>query len=157
MKFKDFVCSDAIVTDLTNSDRDEVIAELVAAIDKAGGLGENNCQAITGAVINRENEASTGMGKGIAIPHVKHPAVANVVATVGKSAAGIDFAALDRQPVYSVILLISPAADPDKHLQAMETIFRCVQQEKFRKFLRHASTVEEINDLLQEADETPSL
>ena len=157
MKFEDFVCSDAIVTNLTSTDRDGVITELVAAIDKAGGLGENNCQAITIAVINRENEASTGMGKGIAIPHVKHRGVENIVATIGRSAAGIDFAALDRQPVYCIILLISPAADPDIHLQAMETIFRCVQQENFRKFLRHASTVEEINDLLQEADETPSL
>lgn len=157
MNFKDFVCSDAIITDLTNTDRDDVIAELMAAIDEAGGFGENSCAAITRAIINRENEASTGIGKGIAIPHVKHPGVKNVIATVGKSAAGIDFAALDRQPVYCVILLVSPAADPDKHLQAMEVIFKCVQQEKFRRFLRHASTVEEINDLLREADETPLL
>jgi len=157
MKFRDFVCADAIITELTSTDRDGVISELAAALDKAGCLGENNCDKITKAVITRENEASTGMGKGIAIPHVKYPGVDKMVAAVGKSTAGIDFFSLDKQPVYSVILLISPAAEPDKHLQAMETIFRYVQQEKFRKFLRHAATVPEITDLLQEADETSSL
>jgi mannitol/fructose-specific phosphotransferase system IIA component (Ntr-type) len=74
------------------------------------------------AVIKRENEASTGMGKGVAIPHVKHPAVKHVIAAVGQSSAGIDFVSLDEQPVYSVILLISPINNPDKHLQAMENL-----------------------------------
>ena len=97
------------------------------------------------------------MGKGVAVPHVKHPAVKNVIATVGQSSAGIDFASLDKQMVYSVILLISPADNPDKHLQAMESIFKYLQQEKFRKFLRQAETAEQIEELLREVDENPSL
>jgi len=59
--------------------------------------------------------------------------------------------------VYSVILLISPINNPDKHLQAMESIFKHLQQEKFRKFLRQAQTAKEIEDLLRETDENPSL
>jgi mannitol/fructose-specific phosphotransferase system IIA component (Ntr-type) len=157
MKFEDFVSTDAIITELTSTDRDGVIAELVAALDKAGCLGQDNCDKIIKAVIKRENEASTGMGKGVAIPHVKHSAVNEVIATIGKSTAGIDFSSLDKQPVYSVILLISPAAHPDKHLQAMEKIFKCIQQEKFRKFLGQASSVKEISVLLQEADENTLL
>ena len=97
------------------------------------------------------------MGKGIAVPHVKHAAVKKAVAVIGKSSAGIDFFALDKQPVYSVILLISPAKNPDEHLQAMENVFRHLQQEKFLKFLRQSSTLEQIKDLLTEADENPSL
>jgi PTS system fructose-specific IIA component/PTS system nitrogen regulatory IIA component len=97
------------------------------------------------------------MGKGVAVPHVKHPAVKNVVAAVGQSSMGIDFSALDKQPVYSVILLLSPVDNPDKHLQAMESIFRHLQQEKFRKFLRQSQNVEQIKDLLIEADENPLL
>jgi len=157
MKFKDFVCTEAIVTDLCSTDRDGVIAELTTALDNAGRLGKNDCDKIIKAIIKRENEASTGMGKGMAIPHVKHADIDEMVATVGKSSTGIDFSSLDKQPVYSVILLISPATDPDKHLQAMEKIFKCIQQEKFRKFLRNSSTAEEVEDLLQEADETPLL
>jgi len=157
MKFADFVCFDAVIPELKAKDRDGVIAELVSALDKAGKLGKANRQEIIKAVIKREKEASTGMGKGVAIPHVKHPAIKGVIATIGQSSTGIDFSALDKQPVYSVILLLSPADNPEKHLQAMENIFKHLQQEKFRKFLRQSQITEQIEDLLREADEDPSL
>jgi len=157
MKFADFICFESIVADLQSKDRDGVITELVAALDKAGKLGKGNADKLTRSVIKRENEASTGMGKGIAVPHVKHKAVKDVVAAIGQSSKGVDFAALDKQPVYTVILLVSPADNPDRHLQAMEKIFRHLQQEKFRKFLRQSQTVTQIEDLLKEADVNPSL
>ena len=157
MKFADFVCFEATIPELKARSRDSVIAELVSALDKAGRLGKGDCEEIIKAVIKREKEASTGMGKGIAVPHVKHPAVKDVVAAIGQSSTGIDFSALDKQPVYSVILLISPVDNPDKHLQAMESIFEHLQREKFRRFLRQAQNPEQIEDLLREADENPSL
>ncbi len=157
MKFADFVCFEAIIPQLKAADRDGVIAELVSALDKAGRLGNKNCQKIIKAVIKRENEASTGMGKGVAVPHVKHEAVKDVVAVVGLSSGGIDFSSLDKQPVFSVTLLISPSDNPDKHLQAMETIFKHLQQDTFRRFLRQSQTAEQVEDLLREADENPSL
>ena len=157
MKLADFVCFEAIIPELKADDRDGVIAELVSALDKAGRLGNVISQDVIKAVIQREEEASTGIGKGVAVPHVKHPQVKDVIAAVGQSSAGIDFSSLDRQPVYSVILLISPADNPDKHLQAMENVFKHLQQEKFRKFLRQSQAVEQIEDLIREADENPSL
>ena len=156
MKLKDFVCFEATITELQASDRDGVIEELVLSLDKAGRLGRNKCKDIIRAIIKRENEASTGMGKGVAVPHVKHKSVKEVIAAVGLCDTGIDFFALDKQPVYSVILLISPMDDPDKHLQAMEKIFKHLQQEKFRKFLRQCRNVEHVEDLINEADENPS-
>jgi mannitol/fructose-specific phosphotransferase system IIA component (Ntr-type) len=157
MKFEDFVCFEATIPEFQVSDRDGAIAELVTSLDKAGKLGSNNGKAITRAVIKRENEASTGMGKGVAVPHVKHKAVQDIVAAVGLSGTGIDFSALDKQPVYSVILLISPTNKPDSHLQAMENIFRNLQYEKFRSFLRQCRSAEQVEDLLREADEGSSL
>ena len=157
MKFAEFVCFEAIIPELKTRDRDGVIAELVTALDKAGKLGRGHREEIIKAVIKREKEASTGMGKGVAVPHIKHSIVKDVVAAVGQSSAGIDFSALDKQPVYTIILLISPADDPDKHLQTMETVFRNLQQEKFRKFLRQCQTAVQIEDLLREADENPFL
>ncbi|MHC4658862.1 MAG: PTS sugar transporter subunit IIA [Planctomycetota bacterium] len=156
MKFADFVCFEAIILELKAKDRDGAIAELVSALGKAGRLRKGKCEEIGNAVIERENEASTGMGKGIAVPHVKHQAVKNVVAAIGQSSTGIDFSALDKQPVYSVVLLVSPVDDPDKHLQVMEIVFKHLQQDRFRRFLRQSQTVEQIKDLLQEADESPS-
>lgn len=157
MKFADFICFEAITPELKAKDRDGVIVELVSALDKTGKLGRGNCEEITKAIVKRENEASTGMGKGIAVPHVKHKAVKDVVATVGRSSAGIDFSSLDKQPVYSVILIISPVDNPDKHLQVMESIFKHLQEERFRKFLRQSETAEAIEELFREVDETPSL
>ncbi|MHC4111417.1 MAG: PTS sugar transporter subunit IIA [Planctomycetota bacterium] len=155
MGFVDFICFDALIPELQAQDRNGAIAELVSALDKAGQLGKGNCDAITRAMIKREKEASTGMGKGIAVPHIKHKAVKDVVAAVGCSSAGIDFSSLDKQAVYSVILLISPMDNPDRHLQTMEHVFKLLQQEKFRKFLRQSQTAEQIEGLLREADENP--
>lgn len=157
MKFADFVCFEAITPELKAGSRDEVIAELVAALDKAKLLGKGNRKDIIKALVKREKEASTGMGKGVAVPHIKHRAVKNVVAVIGQSSRGIDFSALDKQPVYSVILLVSPLDEPDKHLKAMEKIFRHLLQEKFRRFLRQCQSALQIEELLREADEDLSL
>jgi mannitol/fructose-specific phosphotransferase system IIA component (Ntr-type) len=156
MKFKDFVCFAATIPEFQATDRDGVIAELVAALVQAGEIPKSLAKEITKAVTKRENEASTGMGKGVALPHVKAPVVTKVVAAVGQSSTGIDFAALDEQPVYSIILLISPVDNPNRHLQAMENIFKHLQKERFRKFLRQCRTPEQLEDLLTEADENPS-
>jgi mannitol/fructose-specific phosphotransferase system IIA component (Ntr-type) len=157
MKFRDFVCFEATITELQASDRDGVVVELISSLDKAGRLGKGKCEEIIREVITREKEASTGMGKGVAVPHVKHKAVKEVVAVIGQSSTGIDFFALDKQPVFSIILLISPVDDPDKHLQAMENVFRHLQQERFRKFLRQCRSARQVEELLNEADEDPSL
>ena len=153
MKFADFVCTEAIILELKADDRNKVIEELVIALGKAGKIGKVSCDEIAKVMIKREKEASTGMGKGVAIPHIKHSAVKKPVAAIGQSSTGIDFSALDKQPVFSVVLLISPLNDPDLHLQAMEKIFRSLQQEKFRKWLRQSQTKEDIENLLKDTDE----
>ncbi|MHC4424876.1 MAG: PTS sugar transporter subunit IIA [Planctomycetota bacterium] len=157
MKFADFVCFEATIPELRARDRDGAIAELVLSLDKAGRLGKCECEEVTGGVIKREREASTGIGKGVAMPHVKHGAVEDVVAVIGQSGAGIDFSALDKQPVYSVILLISPVDDPDIHLEAIESVFKHLQRERFRRFLRLCRSSEQIEEFLIEADGDPSL
>src|SRR3989339_1904365 len=150
MKFSDFFCFDAVIPEFTSQDRNGVITELMQSLEKAGCIDSADTEKITKAVIKRESEASTGLGKGVAIPHVKHKAINKVIATIGQSSVGIDFNSLDKMPVYSVLLLISPANDPDQHLQAMENVFKHLQQEKFRKFLRQSQTKQQIQDLFKE-------
>jgi nitrogen PTS system EIIA component len=84
---------------------------------------------------------------------VKHAKVTKMVGTVGRSASGIDFAALDNQPVYSVVLLLSPENQPQQHLNAMNIVFTNLQKDMFRKFLRQSGTRQAISDLLDEADQ----
>lgn len=155
MKLSDFIEMDAIIPELQATDRNGVIREMVESLGQCVGLDEKDIASIAKAVIQRENQGSTGFGKGVAVPHVKHPAVKRIAASIGRSTAGIDFAALDRAPVYLVVLLLSPPDNPDQHLASMENIFRHLQRENFRRFLRQASTKEEITDLIQEADELP--
>lgn len=157
MGFSSFVCFEATVPELKAASRDEAIGELVEALSRAGKIQNGDCRKIMRAVIRRENEASTGLGKGVAVPHAKHTAVKGVTAAVGRSSAGIDFSSLDKQPVYTVVLVLSPTDEPDKHLQAMETVFKHLQRDNFRKFLRQMATSEEINELLLEAEENPAL
>jgi PTS system nitrogen regulatory IIA component len=156
MKLSDFFVPDAVIPELQSTDRNGVIRELTTSLAVSMGLDESQATAVSKAVIARENQGSTGFGKGVAVPHVRHAAVKRIAATIGRSSSGVDFAALDRAPVYIVVLLLSPVDNPDQHLASMENIFRHLQRDNFRRFLRQASTKEEINDLIREADELPS-
>ena len=153
MKLADIVVPDAILSQFESTDRNAVIREMMDVLAPLIELSEEETNAVKRAVIARENQGSTGLGKGVAVPHVKHKSIKQVVAAFGRSETGVDFAALDRAPVYSIFLLLSPSDRPDEHLSAMEKIFKSLQNDNFRRFLRQASTKQEILDLLQEADE----
>jgi len=153
MKLKDFIVSDAIQPELKATDRDGVIRELVTALADAGALPADAVDEVVSALVKREQNGSTGFGKGVAVPHAKHPKVKKMSGTLGRSVQGIDFAALDHQPVYSVVLLLSPENQPQQHLQAMNIVFSNLQKDIFRRFLRQAPTRETIIELLDEADQ----
>jgi mannitol/fructose-specific phosphotransferase system IIA component (Ntr-type) len=153
MKLRDFIVSDAIVPELAATDRDSALRELVTSLATSGALPADAVDEIVAALIKREQNGSTGFGKGVAVPHVKHPKVKQMAGTIGRSHAGIDFAALDHQPVFSVVLLLSPENQPQQHLQAMNIVFSNLQKDIFRRFLRQVPTREAIIDLLDEADQ----
>ena len=153
MKLKEFIVSDAIIANLECTERDACLRELVTSLAAAGAVPNDAVDEVVAALVKREQNGSTGFGKGVAVPHVKHAKVKKMAATVGRSAAGIDFAALDKQPVYSVVLLLSPENQPQQHLSAMNIVFSNLQKDTFRKFLRQAATREAIVDLLDEADQ----
>ncbi len=153
MKLSDIVVADAIIPELQAKTRDDAITELVESLANAGTISKKSAKDVVKAVLAREAQATTGIGKGVALPHAKLKGIKKAVATIGRSSEGLDFSALDYKPVYSVILLLSCPDKPDEHLQAMETIFKHVQRDIFRKFLRQSETREAIVDLIREADE----
>lgn len=155
MKLSDFFVGEAAIPELQANDRNGVIRELVASFAAAGSVPEADVDKIAKAVIKRENAGSTGFGHGVAVPHEKLDGIEKMIATIGLAPSGVDFAALDRAPVYSIVLLLSPANDPDQHLAAMENIFRHLQRDSFRRFLRQAGTRDAIVDLVHEVDELP--
>jgi mannitol/fructose-specific phosphotransferase system IIA component (Ntr-type) len=152
MKLSDFVVNDAIVPVLQAQGRDDAVSEMVDALIGAGAVPEDLRDELIKLVLDREKHGSTGFGKGVAVPHVKHDKIEKVTAAVAVSPNGVDFNALDREPVYCLFLLASPKDKPDEHLQAMENLFNNLQNEMFRKFLRQADTKEAVADVLAEAD-----
>ena len=153
MKLREFIVTEAITPDLQATDRDGAIRELVTALSGAGALPADAVEEVIAALIKREQNGSTGFGKGVAVPHVKHAGIDKMVGTIGRSAAGLDFAALDHQPVYSIVLLLSPENQPQQHLQAMNIVFSNLQKDMFRRFLRQSATQQTIVELLDEADQ----
>ncbi|MBS3734565.1 MAG: PTS sugar transporter subunit IIA [Phycisphaerae bacterium] len=153
MKLADIMVSEAVVPELNAHTRNEAISELIQTLAKAKGWSAARAEQAEKAVLEREKQATTGIGKGVALPHAKLKGLEAPIGTIGRSAEGIDFSALDSKPVYSVLLLLSSPDNPDEHLQAMEAIFKHVQRDMFRKFLRQSETSEAIVDLIREADE----
>lgn len=148
----DIIVKDAIIPKLKATNRDGVIAEMVDALVKSGCASEDQCEEFTKAIIRRENKGSTGFGHGVAVPHVKHADIKTMHIAIGNSSEGVDFKALDREPVYSIVLLLSPEDQPENHLDAMEAIFSSLSQDTFRRFLRQANSSEDVLTLLTETD-----
>jgi mannitol/fructose-specific phosphotransferase system IIA component (Ntr-type) len=153
MQFKEFIVADAVIPELAATDRDAAIQELVQSLARQGALAPEAVDEVVAALIKRERNGSTGFGKGVAVPHAKHAKVRKMAGVVGRSSRGLDFAALDHQLVYTIVLLLSPDDQPQQHLAAMNVIFSNLQKDTFRRFLRQAASKESINELLEEADD----
>lgn len=152
MKFGDFVNGDAIRVELAADDKEEVILEMVNSLVVASQIAEEDAESITEAILKREELGSTGIGRGVAVPHTKHPSVDRLVGTVGVSSDGVDFNSLDGEKVQLLFLLISPPDRPGDHLRALENISRQLRDNTFCKFLKQAKKSEDIQHLLEEAD-----
>lgn len=152
MKLLDIVIEKAILPKLEATERDAAVTEMIDAMVTAGALSEELRDEFIKSIIKREKRGSTGFGHGVAVPHVKHPAITEMAVAVAVSQSGVEFNALDRQPVYCIFLLLSPEDRPEDHLDAMEAIFGNLSQETFRRFLRQARSVEDVITLLEETD-----
>jgi len=152
MKFADFILNSAVKAEIKATDKQGVIREMVQSILDAGGVQKEEHEGIVKAILKREELGSTGIGRGIAVPHTKHPSVKRLVGSVAVSADGIDFDSLDCEKVQLFFLLISPPDCPGDHLRALEHITRQLKDDTFCRFLKQSKTKEDILSLLEEAD-----
>ncbi len=152
MRFADFVCREAVIPDLQASDKEGVIQEMLEALQRCGAIKSEEAPSIFKAIMKREELGSTGLGRGVAVPHIKHPSVESLVGTVAVSHQGVDFAAMDGEPVHVFILLVSPPDRTAEHLRALENIIKQMRNDTFLRFLQQANTKEDILQVLDEAD-----
>ena len=152
MKFSDFVAPAAIRSHVSADTKEGVIREMAQALVDAGRIAPGDLESIVKAIMKREDLGSTGIGRGVAVPHTKHPSVSRLVGTVAVSPSGVDFESLDGDPVQLFFLLVSPPDRPGDHLRALENISRQLRDESFCRLLKAAKGPVEIQHLLEEAD-----
>jgi len=144
MKFSDFICKEAVRTHLEADEKETVIRAMGKALVEAGKIKEQDFESIVAAILKREELGSTGIGRGVAVPHTKHPAVSKLVGTVAISDEGVDFDSLDGEKVHLLFLLISPPDRPGDHLRALENVVNAMRDENLVKALRTAATKDDI-------------
>jgi mannitol/fructose-specific phosphotransferase system IIA component (Ntr-type) len=136
----DFMVREAIIPALTGMTREGVIREMVEGLRRAGRLGNADPEEIVRAILRRELLASTGIGRGVAIPHTKHNCIERVLGSVAVSQPGVPFQSLDGEPVYVFALVVSPEGQSGPHLRALESVSRCLRDDQFVRSLRAAAT-----------------
>src|SRR6266851_968496 len=152
MRMSDFVVREAIIPALTATSKEAVIRSMVESLRAAGQFRGADVEDVIRAILKRELLGSTGIGRGVAIPHTKHNGVERLLGTVAVSRAGVPFESLDGEPVYVFVLLISPQDRPGDHLRALENVSRCLRDDSFVKSLRQATTRDEIWSILSRAE-----
>lgn len=155
MRMSDFVVRDAIVSELKATTKEAVIREMIESLHSAGYFKGGELEDVIKAVLKREMLGSTGIGRGVAIPHTKHTTVERLIGTVALSPEGVSFDSLDGEPVYIFVLLISPQDRPGDHLRALENVSRCLRDDSFVSSLRQASNRDAVWTLLSELDQQP--
>jgi mannitol/fructose-specific phosphotransferase system IIA component (Ntr-type) len=151
----DFVVRDAIIPELTAATKEGVIREMVESLKAAGQFKSGDPEDVIRAILKRELLGSTGIGRGVAIPHTKHPCADRLVGTVALSRNGVSFESLDGEPVHVFVLLVSPQDRPGDHLRALENVSRGLRDDGFVRALRAATTREGVWALLEDADYQP--
>jgi len=151
MRMSDFVVRDAIVPELKATTKEAAIREMVESLRGAGYFKGSEPEDIIKAILKREQLGSTGIGRGVAIPHSKHVGVDRLIGTVAISKSGIPFDSVDGEAVHVLFLLISPQDRPGDHLRALENVARSMRDDGFVRSLRQATTREAVWDLLSEA------
>lgn len=152
MKLTDFVVPGAVIPSLQVNNKEAAIRAMVDSLVHSGNIKSGDAEGIVAAILKREELGSTGIGRGVAVPHTKHASVDRLIATVAISPNGVDFASLDGEDVYILFLLVSPPDRPGDHLRALENISRHLRNDHFCNFLRQCSSSQAIIDLLEEAD-----
>jgi PTS system fructose-specific IIA component/PTS system nitrogen regulatory IIA component len=151
MPMSDFVVREAIVPALTATTKEAVIREIVESLRSTGYVAADVADDIVRAILKREQLGSTGIGRGIAIPHTKHASVDRLTGTVALSRNGVAFDSIDGEPVYVFVLLVSPQDRPGDHLRALENVVRTMRDDNFVKALRQADTKDAVWALLNDS------
>ena len=138
MNLGDILGPEQILPDLQAATRWEAIDELIGHLVDTGKVKEEHRDAIAAVVKKRESTMSTGIGFGIGIPHASTDLIPDVIGAFGRSTKGVNFDALDNQPVNLVMLFLVPQGQFQKHLHTLANIAKLLHKKEFRRALEEA-------------------
>lgn len=148
MKLAKLLQSDQILLDMKAVEHWPAIVELVEHMVKSGQLPTAQKEELLEAFKAREEQVSTGIGSGVAIPHAFSDHLDHVIAVFGRSKTGIDFEALDNEPVHFIILFIVPRKDYHMHLRTLAAIAKMFTNAEVLRQLGQAGSVEDVLGIL---------
>jgi fructose-specific phosphotransferase system IIA component len=150
MDLGDILSKEQIITDLQAANRWEAIDELIKNLVTTGKIKQEHYEAIAAVVKKRESSMSTGIGFGIGIPHASTDLIYEVVGALGRSKKGINFDALDNQPVNLVMLFLVPQGQFQKHLHTLANIAKLLHRAEFRQALEQAPTADAMLQIIRD-------
>jgi PTS system fructose-specific IIA component/PTS system nitrogen regulatory IIA component len=150
MSMTRFLVRPALLPSLAAETRDDAIREMVAALAGCGAVEPSQADDIAAAIFRREQLGTTGIGNELAIPHSRHPSVDKLIGTlaVTKRAGGIEFNSHDGEPVYAMVLIISPQDQPRPHLQALDSVVAAFRDGTLMPRLKGCQTADEMWEAL---------
>jgi mannitol/fructose-specific phosphotransferase system IIA component (Ntr-type) len=149
MNLANFIDKNVVKVPVESLTRDEVIAELVELLVRSGKIDDR--QSVLDALYERESRGSTGIGGGVAIPHARCEGIDQTILAVGVAPDGIEFEAVDDEPVKIVFLLLGSPSKPGQTIEALADIGILVQIPQVYDALVNASSPEDVVDVIQEA------
>lgn len=150
MELKDFIKPELVKMELESKDKESVIKELIKLLKENNYITDE--KIVFQSAMEREEKSTTGVGNGIAIPHVKSSSVKKPAIVFGKSKTGIDFQSLDNKPSYLFFLIAAPENSENQHLKLLAKLSRMLVHEEFRKALLNSSTAEEIREVISDRE-----
>jgi PTS system nitrogen regulatory IIA component len=140
----------AVLGQIDAKNKEAALKELLAAAQAAAAFTPEVYKSLQKRLSEREAIGSTGLGNGVAVPHVKGDAVEGVTLVLARCRAGLEWQAIDGRPVHIVFLLVSPANEPETHLRCLRWISTLARNTDFRRFLLDAADPAAMRDLLRE-------
>jgi fructose-specific phosphotransferase system IIA component len=148
---EEYFAASCMLLDIDVSSKEAVVQKMVEAAAATGKIKRGKTAEVVEKVMAREQVGSTGIGRGVAVPHAKSTSVKDLVGVFARVKKPLDFSALDGQPVDLVFLLLAPAPSAGDHLGVLALIARIARDEMYCRFLRQARTPEDALDVLREA------
>ena len=142
---------DTVMHNLDVSDKQEVLNELIDSLSSM--VGEDELKAIREAVFERESIMSTGVGKGLAIPHGKAQGINDNYAAFALLKEPVDYEAIDGEPVSMVFLLVGPQSSSSFHIKMLSRISRLMNNSSFRERLQECDSSACIMEVFEEEEQ----